>query len=81
MSTYSRHERTTTRVEFHVPADPPYGASWAELMKAIRAAHIELWQAGRIPEDTDAPDDAIRIQPGDDELIVYCVREGGGGDG
>lgn len=70
MSTYSRRERVTKRVEFTVPADPPWGAPWAEVMKAVRAAHTELSDQGMVSEGQDAPDDLIQIRPGDDEVIV-----------
>lgn len=76
MATYGRREVTTTRVEFPVPAEPPYGACWAEVMKAIRAAHQELWTAGLVPENQDAPDDLIKVTVSDDEVIVYYERSG-----
>lgn len=75
MATYSRRERTTVRVEFPVPAERPYGASWAEVMKAIHAAHVELWDAGVVEQDRDASDGTIWLLPGDDEVVVYYERE------
>lgn len=70
MATYSRRERTTKRVEFVVPTPPPWGADWAQVMRAIHAAHAELADAGRIKPGSDAPDDLIRISPGDEDVIV-----------
>lgn len=70
MATYSRREVHTKRVEFPVPAAPPWGACWVEVYKAATAAHQELAEAGRIKPGTDAPDNLIRIRSGDDEVIV-----------
>jgi hypothetical protein len=75
MAEYTRRERTRTMVEFAIPAQLPYGAAWVELTKAIRAAHSELWDAGQVERERDAPDDAILILPGDDEIVVYYTRE------
>jgi hypothetical protein len=75
MAEYTRRERVIRRVEFHVPTSPPFGAVWAEVMKAIRAAHVELWNAGIVPRDTDAPDDRILLLSGDDDVIVYVEFE------
>ena len=74
MADYSRQEVTKVTVEFTVPAPFGFGACWAEVMKAIRAAHQELWQAGVIAEGKDASDDRIRIRPGDEEVIVFYER-------
>jgi hypothetical protein len=70
VSTLSRRERITRRVEFIVPAEPPWGACWTEIMKAIHTAHSELRQLGRIEGDRDAPDDLITVHPVDDSIIV-----------
>lgn len=70
MATYERREVTTRVVEFIVPAEHPHGACWVELMKAISAAHQELITAGRIKQGDDAPDDMIRILPGDADVVV-----------
>jgi hypothetical protein len=43
-------------------------------MKAIRAAHNELWALGRVEHGKDAPDDVIRLTTGDDEIIVFYER-------
>lgn len=70
MATYERREVTTRVVEFVVPAEHPYGACWVELYKAVAAAHQELVEAGRIKAGSDAPDDMIRILPGDADVVV-----------
>lgn len=43
-------------------------------MKAIRAAHSELREQGRVPQGDDASDDLIRLMPGDEEVIVFYER-------
>jgi len=70
MATYERREVTTRVVEFIVPAEHPYGACWVEVCKAVSAAHQELVAAGRIKQGDDAPDDMIRILPGDSDVVV-----------
>lgn len=72
MATYQRREVTTTVVQFVVPAAPPWGASWAEVQKAIHAAVAELRNAG----EGSVADDRISVLPSDEALIVsYKKRE------
>lgn len=78
MATYTSKTVLTERHEFSVPATEPWGACWAEVMKAIRAAHSELWALGLVPEGRDASDDAIRILPGDEDVVVFYVLERNG---
>jgi len=70
VSTYERREVTRTRVEFVVPASEPWGAYWVEVMKAIHAATAELRTSGRAEFGQQPSDDAIRIRPIDDAVIV-----------
>lgn len=70
MATYSRREIHTTRVEFPVPAGKPYGACWVEIYKAVSAAIQEMRYAGELAADEEPSDEAIRIRPDDDEVIV-----------
>lgn len=70
MATYSRQERHTKRVEFVVPAPPPWGAAWVEVMKAIQAATTELVEAGRVEAGEDPSDDTLWIRSWDDAVIV-----------
>lgn len=78
MATYTSRMVTSTRHEFVVPADRPWGACWAEVMKAIRAAHAELWDKGLVEQDKDAADNVIRILPGDEDVVVFYVLESDG---
>lgn len=75
MATYERREVVTTRVE--VPAPWPNGASWVEVMKAIRACHSELsaLDPKRYPVGKDVSDDTIWIRAADDNVIVSYERE------
>ncbi len=77
MATYERREVVTTRVEYVIPALWPTGATWTELMKAIRAAHNELHEMDpkRYPVGRDVPDDAIWVRAADDDVIVSWERE------
>lgn len=75
MATWGRREFTTVRVEFAVPATPAFGACWVEVQKAIAAAEAELRQRGLLKEGESAWDDQIRIEPGDDEIVVFYERK------
>jgi hypothetical protein len=74
MANYSQRTITTTVVEFSIPLTIGFGACWVEVTKAIRAAHTELWDLGRVEHGRDAPDDVIRLTTGDDEIIVFYER-------
>lgn len=72
MATFSRRERTTRTIEFIVPAAPPYGADWTDVMTAIRVAHIAMADHGLIVRREngtvpDAADNQLRIAPGVDD--------------
>jgi hypothetical protein len=69
VATYSRREVTTHRAEYTVP-DRGDGAPWAEVMKAVRAAHQELVALGRIRDGKDAPDNMITIGGDGEDVIV-----------
>lgn len=71
MATYSRREIHTTRVEYLIPAEFASGACWVEVYKAVSAAIQELVTLGLLEKGREPSDDAIRIRPGDDEVIVY----------
>jgi hypothetical protein len=75
MATYWRREVHTTRVEFLVPAEPPYGAAWVEVQKAISAAIQELISRGLLAEDGTPSDDQIWVRPGDDDVAVVIEVE------
>lgn len=74
MASYERRVLETVRVEFHVPATPPWGAPWVEVMKALNAARSELVQAGVVNEVAELADDQIQIEPRDDVIVVSYER-------
>lgn len=65
MATYVRHEVVTRRIEYRVPAPAPWGATFVEVIKAIRQAEHDLRAAQR-----EVGDDTISIVPGDEIVIV-----------
>lgn len=78
MATYERRVLEIQRVEFHVPAPPPWGATWVEVSKAVRAAIAELVSSGRLAEHTEPADDIISVTPLDDAIVIsYEVRSSG----
>lgn len=70
MATYSRRVVQTTRIEYEVPAEPPWGAAWAEVAKAVSAAMHDVRRQKGLPEDASVSDDSIWIEPRDDVIVV-----------
>jgi hypothetical protein len=70
MATYTRQVLQIERVEFHVPAPEPWGATWVEVSKAINAATVELRQRELLAEDATPAESQINVKPWDDEIIV-----------
>lgn len=75
MADYYRREVTTRRVEFVVPMKHESGINWTEIMKAIQAAHSELYDALQIPRGQEAADDQITLVPGDEDIVVRYVTD------
>lgn len=75
MATYDRLEVTTTRVEFHVPTNEPWGARWVEVEKAFSAATEEMRNAGVLGPDEVPSDDRIRLRGTDESIIISYERE------
>lgn len=66
-----RREITTKRVEFSVPLTQGFGTTHAEIAKAVQLASQEYFQTtGGQPGDR-LPDDAIRLDQGENEIIVF----------
>lgn len=70
MIDFDREEETVTTVKFVIPESPGFGICWSDVWKVIRIAHQELWDSGRFPQGQDVPDDVIRLQAGDDSIVV-----------
>lgn len=75
MASYSTRVVSVERHEFLVPIDASWGACWAEVMKAIRAAHSELWRLGLVEQGKDASDDTIRMTNDDEHIVVFFTVE------
>jgi hypothetical protein len=65
-------------VEYVVPAPPPYGATWAEINRAITDAVGEKRRllAGDVTANTTGrtvSEDDIRVLTADDEIIIRFV--------
>lgn len=63
MATYTRSERVTTTVRYHVPAAPPYGAHPDEIAMATLAATKECAEKGSVGA-------MLRFLPQDDEIVI-----------
>lgn len=74
MATYERRVLTVERVEFHVPAEPPWGADWTQVWRAVAEIHAELREAGELQEGQDAADDRIAMEPRDNVIVVSYER-------
>lgn len=67
MSDWKRNEKTTTVVQYIVPADDKWGACWNEMQQALTKA-TDDWQEyynGDMPSD-----DSIRVFPRDDAIVI-----------
>lgn len=71
MAIWERKEITSRRVEFHVPTNPPWGACWVEVQKAISAAMAEMRDSGLLWAEEVPADDRIRLLTTDESIVVY----------
>lgn len=75
---YSR----TTKIVRHeqvIPMGPLGWACWNEVTLAIRYAIQELTNLGFA--DSEPSDDQIRVEPRDEEIVVYWEEKSGGQHG
>lgn len=72
MTTWTRGEVTRTTVEYHVPTYEPWGADWNQFQVALNTA-IREWKD--LNGERTPSDDAIRIHPGDDEIVISFYRD------
>jgi hypothetical protein len=70
-----RREINVKRVEFGVPLTDGFGVTHAELTRAIQVAANEYWQATGVAQGGPLPDDAVRLNQGDGELVVFFELE------
>lgn len=68
MSSWTRIEKQSIKVEYHIPTNEPWGAAWNEVQQALMAA-VTNWKL--VNESALGPfDDAIRVHAGDDEIVI-----------
>jgi hypothetical protein len=70
VATWTSYTETVTRMIWRIPADKPWGACWTELDKVLFAVQRKLQELGR-----EMTDDAIRVHPGDDEILIVIDLE------
>lgn len=66
----TRREYTRRVIEHTVDASQPWGADLADLHKGMAIALHEYRSLHGLDKDASVPDDAIRIFPGDDEIVL-----------
>lgn len=74
MSDWKRNEKTSTVVQYIVPADDKWGACWNEVQQALSKA-TDDWQEyynGDMPSD-----DSIRVFPRDDAIVIEFDKPDG----
>lgn len=77
MATWSRRERTIRYVEWVVPADLAWGACWNQVSNALDKALDEYRRHNHLTARDLVPDDAIRVFPGDEEIVIrFEIKEG-----
>lgn len=65
----SRREYTRRVIEHSIPTNPPWGATIADFSKAWTFAEREYRELSGLA-DGALPDDAIRIHPSDEEIVI-----------
>lgn len=70
MADWVRTEHPSRRIEYRVPCHGLWGAASTEVQKALTAAASEYRQAYQLSRDAPLSDDALRVFPGDDEVII-----------
>lgn len=61
--------------EWHVPANGLWGATWVDLDKKMSMAARTYRELKELPEGEALPDDALRIRPGDEMVVIYFEVE------
>lgn len=72
MATYSKREITSTVIEFEIPTEGPYGATYADMMKAVAGA---IYSAGELGVSTEW-DDWCSFHPGDESITIRFEKPG-----
>ena len=69
MAIYSRQETVTKQIDYVVPTGET-GAPYTEVYKALAAAEREFRDRFHVPTDIQPADDALRVLPGDEEIVI-----------
>ncbi|MHA6764756.1 hypothetical protein [Streptacidiphilus sp. PAMC 29251] len=75
MATYSSREIISRRIEYTVPAAQPWGATRADVYQALAAAEMKYREIHQLRDDQSLSDDALRVLPVDDEIIIHFTIE------
>ena len=75
MATYTHREIVSRRVEYIVPAAAPWGACLGDMSAALSAASRAYREAHNVDERLMLPDDALRLFPRDDEIVISFTIE------
>ncbi|MFE5895859.1 hypothetical protein ACFQ67_00260 [Streptomyces sp. NPDC056488] len=70
MATWSARTVTTTRYEWIVPAEEPWGAALADVESATAVAATRYREAHGLADMTPIPGDALRYHVTDDEIVI-----------
>jgi hypothetical protein len=75
MAAFTIETVTTTIYRWVIPADEPWGATAAEVTKALEAARRAYWTAHDIPFGGPLPDDALRFRARDEAIVIEFATE------
>ena len=75
MATWSHRTVTSTRKEWTVPAEQPWGAVLGDIQGAILAAAHAYREAHGLPKEQQLWDDALRFHVTDDAIVISFTVE------
>lgn len=75
MATHTHYTLTTVKKIFEIPAEGPYGAAAAEVVKAWTAAEREYRQAHGLADDAVLHDNAITFHPTNTSIQIVFTQE------
>ena len=75
MATWTTRETRTTYREWVIPCPWPQGAALGDLLSALTVAEAAYRRAHGLPPDAAIPDDALRVLPGDEDVVIRLTLE------
>ena len=75
MATWTSRTITSTRREWEVPAEQPWGAVLGDIEGATLAAKIAYREVHGLPEGQPLWDDALRFHVTDDAILISFIVE------